>query len=149
MAKIPDRKKWDSRTGSYMFYPGIKPVKVEVGRTYKIAWIDYDDYGEASQKTPYKVVGVKTFKTVGRRWTISSSVDVSSTSFLYEHEILEQSGRSLVVGTPWNYDKFNPNLTDRMDRKRERFLEAKARSLAADEYRYAKNDEFAAAGFVE
>jgi hypothetical protein len=147
MAKIPDRKKWDSRTGSYMFYPGIKPVKIEVGRTYKIAWIDYNDDGEASQKTPYKAVGVKTFKTVGRRWTITGD-GVGGTSFLYEHEILEQAGRSLVVGAPWNYDKFNPNFADRMDRKRAEFLESRRVSEQRNEYRYAKNDEFAAAGFV-
>jgi hypothetical protein len=31
MAKIPDRKMWDKRTKSYMYYPGIKPVEVHVG----------------------------------------------------------------------------------------------------------------------
>ena len=152
MPKIPDRKMWDARTKSYMSFPGIPPLNIEVGRTYEIAWIDYDDLGEASFQTPYTIVAVKTFKTVGRRWTIISENmrhRAAGTSFLYDHEILEQTGRRLVVGMPWNYAKFNPDYADLVERKREIFLKSKTRSRAADENRYAKNDEFAAAGFVE
>jgi len=34
MPKIPDRKMWDARTKSYMSFPGIPPLNIEVGRTY-------------------------------------------------------------------------------------------------------------------
>jgi len=138
---------WDPRTKTYMRYRGIPPLNVEVGRTYKIAWVDYDDYGEASYVPGYKIVGVKTFKTVGRRWTISSGI--TCTSFLYEREILEQAGRNLVVGVPWNYAKFNPDYADIAKRKMEIFLESMARSRAADESRYAMCDEFDVVGFTE
>jgi hypothetical protein len=40
MAKLPDRKLWDKRTGSYMTYPGIEPVRIKVGSGYELVFVE-------------------------------------------------------------------------------------------------------------
>jgi hypothetical protein len=103
--KIPDRKKWDSRTRSYMRYPGIPRPQIVVGFNYLIDFVDM----EISTRLWHTVVRADEFKT-GRRWKMvlvapDEEVDVR---YLYERDILEQHDRRLVVGLPWNYEKFNP-----------------------------------------
>jgi hypothetical protein len=110
MAKLPDRKMWDSRTGSYMTYPGIAPIFIEVGTDYPIDYVDI----EVPMRLWHRVIRASTFKN-GRRWIIRPVAPegyVSICSFLYESEILEKIGRKLIVGMPWNYAKFNPHRSD-------------------------------------
>ena len=110
MAKLPDRKMWDSRTGSYMKYPGIEPVQLEVGRDYEIDYIDM----EVPMRLWHTVIRANAFRS-GWRWTIlpvAPTGYVGISSLLYECEVLEQIGHKIIVGMPWNYAKFNPHHSD-------------------------------------
>jgi len=102
MAKIPDRKLWDNRTESYMNYPGIKPVEIEVGTEYELVLVDAPARF-SGRCTPTRA---SVFKTTGRRWRMRARD--GSSMFVWEEEILEQIGRQLVVGMPWNYAKVRP-----------------------------------------
>jgi hypothetical protein len=111
MAKLPDRKAWDYRTKSYMYYPGIPSVQIDVGASYLIAYIDMEN-----PRLWHTVIRADTFKTVGRRWTIRWNAPegrVGTCAFLYESEVLDQLGHKIVVGMPWKNVAFNPHHSDR------------------------------------
>jgi hypothetical protein len=107
MAKLPDRKMWDSRTKSFMTYPGIEPVQIELGLEYELVFVDAPTLGLGGQFRPFSP---REFKTTGRRWTMWGQD--GSRLCVWESEILEQIGRQLVVGMPWNYAKFNADHSD-------------------------------------
>jgi hypothetical protein len=107
MTELPDRRVWDSRTESYMHFPGIAPVQIEVGTVYEIVYVDLVETMPVRSRCT--VLRANTFKTTGRRWTVREVAPkgyVGCTSFLWEKEILEQNVRELIVGMPWNYPKF-------------------------------------------
>jgi hypothetical protein len=114
MPKFTERKMWDARSGTYMRYPGIPPVQIEVGTYYRLVFVDSDGSLSGKMNGYYTVERASSFKTTGRRWTIRDLnwKGVGSCSYLWESEILEQDGRMIVLGAPWNYAKFNQHHAD-------------------------------------
>ncbi len=84
---------------------GIPRPQIVVGFNYLIDFVDM----ETPMRLWHTVVHVDEFK-YGRRWTMAlvASDEYIEPAFLYERDILEQHDRRLIVGLPWNYDKFNP-----------------------------------------
>jgi hypothetical protein len=94
-----ERSKFDSRIGKRVFYPSCD-VKIVAGQQYRVVFVDFED----DVLAPFVARRYVDFKG-DRRW-IMDPCDGNRPAFLWVSEILDQDGDQIIVGQPWNYDKF-------------------------------------------
>ena len=87
--------------GKRVFYPACH-VNIVAGQRYEIVLVDFEEARSALFIARRHV----DFKR-GRRWIMDACCPhAMRPMFLWESDILDQIGNELVVGMPWNYDKF-------------------------------------------
>jgi hypothetical protein len=99
MTQATERSKFDPHIGKTVYYPGCD-VHIVAGRRYEILLVDLE--------TP--ILGAFVARRYvdfrkDRRW-IMDPVAGDRPMFLWVSEILDQIGREITVGQPWNYDKY-------------------------------------------
>jgi hypothetical protein len=98
------RSIFDPYIGQTIFYPGCD-VNIVAGRQYEISFVD--------TKTPHVADFVArryvNFKH-DRHWIVDPCCPHAERHmFMWVSEILDQVGDKIVIGMPWNYDKFWDN----------------------------------------
>lgn len=101
---MTERSMFDPHIGKLVYYPGCA-VNIVAGERYEIALIDVEEPMVAA----FVARRCVDFKS-GRRW-IMDPVAGGPPMFVWVNEILDQIGVSIIVGQPWNYDRFYSDKT--------------------------------------
>jgi hypothetical protein len=103
---ITERSKFDPYIGKMLFYPGCD-VNIVPGQRYDIGLVDF----EVPRFATFAARRCVDFKH-DRRWIMDPCCPhADRLMFLWVSKILDQIGNVIILGMPWNYDKFYDEQT--------------------------------------
>ena len=103
---ITERSKFSPYIGKVVYYPGCE-VNIVAGQRYDVGLVDFEVPLFATF-IARRYIDLKH----DRRWIMDPCCPHAvRPMFLWVSDILDQVGDEIIVGMPWNYDKFYAEQT--------------------------------------